>query len=64
MAHPFGLTFGAIGDASTQAAVLNAMLDAAVTMDTPGIRVAPFAWTADDQRARQLRKQRHERIAR
>jgi len=36
-----------------------AMLDAAVAMDAPGIRDSGFAWTRDDLRARQLRKQRH-----
>jgi glutaredoxin-like protein len=43
--HPFGLTFGAIGDHVTQRAVLAAMLDAAVTMEHRGIlqwlRVGP-----------------------
>ena len=57
--YPFGLTFGAVGDAPTQRAVVEAMLDAAVAMDAPGIRASGFAWTRDDLRARQLRKQRH-----
>ena len=59
VAHPFGLTFGAVGDAPTQRAVVEAMLDAAVAMDAPGIRASGFAWAHDDLRARQLRKQRH-----
>jgi hypothetical protein len=57
--HPFGLTFGAIGDHATQRAVLAAMLDAAVTMEHRGIRDSGFEWDRDDLRYRQLRKQRH-----
>lgn len=59
VAHPFGLTFGQVGDDATQAAVLDAMFDAAVAMDAPGIRVSPFHWDQDNLRYRQLRKQRH-----
>lgn len=59
VAHPFGLTFGQVGDNATQAAVLDAMFDAAVAMDTQGIRVSPFSWDEDNLRHRQLRKQRH-----
>jgi predicted alpha/beta hydrolase family esterase len=59
VAHPFGLTFGAVGDASTQRAVLGALLSAAANMAARGIRDAGFTWTLDDLRARQLRKQRH-----
>ncbi len=59
VAHPFGLTFGAVGDAATQRAVVAAMLDAAASMDAAGIRDSGFAWTRDDLRARQLRKLRH-----
>ncbi len=58
VAHPFGLTFGAVGDAVTQRAILAAMLKATVAMDAPGIRDSGFVWTRDDLRARQLRKQR------
>lgn len=58
VAHPFGLTFGDVGDAATQRAVLEAMLDTATTMDRPGIRDSGFVWTIDDLRARQLRKRR------
>jgi hypothetical protein len=58
VAHPFGLTFGAVGDAATQRAVVAALLDAVVTMDRPGIRDSGFAWTDDDLRARQLCKRR------
>jgi hypothetical protein len=54
--HPFGLTFGAIGDRETQRQVLGAMLDAAVTMEHRGIRDSGFEWEQDDLRHRQLRK--------
>ena len=54
--HPFGLTFGAPGDAATQRAVLAAMLDAAETMQHRGIRDSGFEWEQDDLRHRQLRK--------
>ncbi len=56
--HPFGLTFGAIGDRETQRAVLAAMLDAAATMTHRGIRDSGFEWDRDDLRYRQLRKER------
>jgi hypothetical protein len=59
VAHPFGLTFGDVGDAATQRAVIEAMLDAVVAMDAPGICDSGFTWTRDDLRARQLRKRRH-----
>jgi hypothetical protein len=60
VAHPFGLTFGAVGDHDTQRAVLDSMLDAAVSMTFPGIQVSPFEWTASDVRFRQLRKLRQQ----
>ncbi len=56
VAHPFGLTFGAVGDRDTQRRVLNTMLDAAVTMTHRGIRDGGFGWERDDLRHRQLRK--------
>lgn len=55
--HPFGLTFGAIGDRETQRGVLEAMLDAAATMAHRGIRDSGFEWDLDDLRHLQLRKQ-------
>jgi hypothetical protein len=55
--HPFGLTFGNVGDGATQRAVLEAMLDAAATMTHRGIRDSGFEWDRDDLRYRQLRKQ-------
>ncbi len=57
VAHPFGLTFGAIGDHATQRALLAAMLEAAATMNHRGIRDSGFVWTQDDLRYRQLRTQ-------
>jgi D-proline reductase (dithiol) PrdB len=54
--HPFGLTFGAPGDAATQRALLAAMLEAAETMRECGIRDSGFRWRQDDLRHRQLRK--------
>ena len=59
VAHPFGLTFGGVADSSTQRAVVDALVSAAVRMNTPGIRDSGFTWTDDDLRARQLRKQAH-----
>jgi hypothetical protein len=56
VAHPFGLTFGAVGDACTQRAVLDALLSAAATMDAPGMRDTGISWTGDDLRAQQLRQ--------
>ena len=55
--HPFGLTFGEIGDGETQRAVLEAMLDAAATMTHRGVRDSGFEWDRNDLRHRQLRKQ-------
>jgi len=55
--HPFGLTFGDVGDGETQRRVLDAMLDAAATMTHRGIRDSGFEWDRDDLRYRQLRKQ-------
>jgi hypothetical protein len=54
--HPFGLTFGDVGDAATQRGVLEAMLDAAVSMTHRGIRDSGLEWH-NDLRHRQLRKQ-------
>ena len=59
VAHPFGLTFGAVGDGDRQRMVLEALLSATVEMDAPGIRDSGFIWSLDDLRTRQLRKQRH-----
>ena len=58
VAHPFGLTFGDVGDSVTQRAVLEGMMDAAATMTHAGIVDSGFVWTKDDRRLRQLRKRR------
>lgn len=58
--HPFGLTFGPVGDPERQRAVLLEMLAAADRLSRPGtLEALPFEWTADDLRARQLRKEAH-----
>ncbi len=57
VAHPFGLTFGNIGDTLTQRAVLSTMLKTAERMDVAGIQDSGLVWTHDDLRDRQLRKQ-------
>jgi hypothetical protein len=56
IAHPFGLTFGDVGDTATQNRVVDALLDAATSMSERGIRDGGFTWTKDDLRDRQLRK--------
>ncbi len=56
VAHPFGLTLGAVGDAQTHEAVLRAVLSEAERDHPAGTIVPlPFTWP-DDLRARQLRK--------
>jgi hypothetical protein len=59
VAHPFGLTLGAMGDDATHDAVLQAVLDEA-TKDHPAGTIVPlpFRWP-DDLRRRQLRKDGH-----
>ena len=57
VAHPFGLTLGALGDATTHEAVLRSVLAEAERDHEPGTIVPmPFRWP-DDLRARQLRKE-------
>ena len=58
VAHPFGLTLGAVGDEATHRAVLDAVLRTA-TEDHPAGSVVDlgFRWTRDDLRERQLRKE-------
>lgn len=57
VAHPFGLTLGAVGDAATHDRVLRTVL-AEAEKDHPAgtIAATPFRWN-DDLRARQLRKE-------
>lgn len=56
VATPFGLTFGNVGDAEGQRAVLASLLAAAHDMTFAGIRDSGIVWTQDDTRYRQLRK--------
>lgn len=58
VAHPFGLTMGALHDRATHRAVLGAML-AAAAADHPAGTIVPtgMRWTTDDLRDRQLRKE-------
>ena len=59
MAHPFGLTLGAVGDDAMHLAVARTVLAEAERGHRVGTIVATrFRWP-DDLRARQLRKQAH-----
>ena len=58
VAHPFGLTLGAVGDEATHRAVLDAVLRTATENHVAGSIVDfGFRWTRDDLRDRQLRKE-------
>lgn len=59
VAHPFGLTLGAVGDEATHRAIIEAVLRTAAG-DHPAGSVVDlgFRWTRDDLRERQLRKDR------
>lgn len=57
--HPFGLTLGDVGDATTHEAVLKDCLRyAAQGLPAGTIVDLPYAWK-DDLRERQLRKEAH-----
>jgi hypothetical protein len=58
VAHPFGLTLGAVGDDGAHRAVLDAVLETAAE-DHPAGSVIDlgFRWTRDHLRERQLRKE-------
>lgn len=59
VAHPFGLTLGAVGDDSMHDAVLRAVLAEGTQPHPAGTIVPlPFRWP-DDLRRRQLLKQAH-----
>jgi hypothetical protein len=59
VAHPFGLTLGAVGDQATHEEVARTVLAQAEREHPAGTIVAAgFGWP-DDLRARQLRKQAH-----
>jgi D-proline reductase (dithiol) PrdB len=58
--HPFGFTFGNIGERGLQRQILLDCLEAAERMTTPGaIADLPYKWTHDDLRELQLQKKAH-----
>lgn len=58
--HPFGLTFGGIGESELQRRVLLDTLAASEAILTPGSIVdLPYHWSRDELRQRQLRKEAH-----
>ncbi|HEV7677666.1 MAG TPA: hypothetical protein VGQ42_03775 [Candidatus Dormibacteraeota bacterium] len=58
VAMPFGLSLGDVGDTATHEAIVEAALHEAERDHPAGTIVPlPFAWTRDDLRARQLRKE-------
>jgi hypothetical protein len=57
--HPFGFTFGNIGERDLQRRILLDALAAAERTSTPGIVDLPYHWTHDDLRELQLQKKSH-----
>ena len=58
--HPFGFTFGNIGDRELQRRILEDCLRAAEQMHEPGaIADLPYRWTHDNLRELQLQKKAH-----
>jgi hypothetical protein len=58
--HPFGHTFGDVGDEVLQRQILRDCLRSAVEIIQPGtILTLPYRWTKDDLRERQLQKKAH-----
>lgn len=58
--HPFGFTFGNIGDTELQRRILLDCLRAAEEVRTPGtILDLPYRWTNDNLRELQLQKKAH-----
>jgi len=58
--HPFGFTFGNIGDRDLQRRILLDCLWAAEEVRTPGtILDLPYRWTNDNLRELQLQKKAH-----
>ncbi len=58
--HPFGFTFGNIGDRILQRQILVDCLKAAEQITTPGTIVdLPYRWTQDNLRHLQLQKKAH-----
>jgi D-proline reductase (dithiol) PrdB len=58
--HPFGHTFGDVGDEVLQRQILRDCLRSAVEIIQPGtILTLPYRWTKDDLRERLLQKKAH-----
>lgn len=58
--HPFGFTFGNLGERDLQRRILLDCLHAAEKMNTPGeIADLPYKWTHDNLRELQLQKKAH-----
>lgn len=57
--HPFGFTFGNIGESSLQRRILADCLQAAERITTPGTIDLPYKWTHDNLRELQLQKKAH-----
>ena len=58
--HPFGHTFGDVGDQALQRQILIDMLRSTVKIAQPGtIHTLPYRWAKDDLRERQLQKKAH-----
>ncbi len=58
--HPFGFTFGSIGESSLQRRILADCLQAAEQMTTLGTIVdLPYKWKHDNLRELQLQKKAH-----
>lgn len=58
--HPFGLTLGDVGDATTQSNILRDCLMHAEQEQVPGTIIdLPYRWEKDDLRERQRRKEAH-----
>lgn len=58
--HPFGFTFGNLGERDLQRQILLDCLRAAEEVWTPGtVRDLPYRWTHDDLRELQLQKKAH-----
>lgn len=60
LGHPFGFTFGNIGEKGLQRQILIDCLEAVERMRTPGtIADLPYKWTYDNLRELQLQKKAH-----
>jgi D-proline reductase (dithiol) PrdB len=58
--HPFGLTLGDVGDATTHSNLFRDCLKYAEQEHAPGTIIdLPYVWSKDDLRERQLRKEAH-----